>query len=178
MYKKMFTYQTTLGLWKQYKLPSHKEEQAHLRKCSEKKYKTSARIKGFAIWKATRGTQPTLEYRRQRFDMIILYKMLNNTFVPHETRRNPYKIVKPRANKTVRLNSFSHRVINNWNNLASEIVCAESVTIFKTRLDKSWISKRFNTSDIYWKTKTLKIVNTRTLRIWRKRGEQKAIYRA
>ena len=30
-------------------LPSHQEEQAHLRKCSEKKYKTSARIKGFAI---------------------------------------------------------------------------------------------------------------------------------
>jgi len=37
--------------------------------------------------------------------------------------------------KTVRLKSFSHRVINNWNNMASEIVCAESVTIFKTRLD-------------------------------------------
>jgi len=59
----------------------------------------------------------------------------------YESRGNPYKIVKPRANKTVCLNSFSHRVINNWNNLASEHVCAESVTICKTRLDKSWISK-------------------------------------
>ena len=58
---------------------------------------------------------------------------------PNETRGNPYKIVRPRANRTVHLNSFSHRVINNWNNLASEIVCAESVTIFKTKLDQSWI---------------------------------------
>ena len=60
----------------------------------------------------------------------------------HEKRGNPYTRVKQRANKTVRLKSFSHRVINNWNNLASEHVCAESVTICKTRLDKSWISKR------------------------------------
>ena len=73
-------------------------------------------------------------------------KMFNLANVTNETRENPYKIVKPSANKTVRLNSFSHRVINNWNNLASEIVCAESVTIFKTKLDQSWISKRFNTA--------------------------------
>ena len=33
----------------QYILPSHKEKQAHHRKCSEKKYKASARIKGFAM---------------------------------------------------------------------------------------------------------------------------------
>ena len=45
----------------------------------------------------------------------------------HEKRGNPYKRVKPRAHKTVRLNSLSHRVINNWNNLASEHVCTESV---------------------------------------------------
>ena len=40
---------------------SESQEQAHHRKCSEseKKYKTSARIKGFAIWKATRRTQPS-----------------------------------------------------------------------------------------------------------------------
>ena len=81
---------------------------------------------------------------------------------PNETRGNPYKIVKQSAKKTVRLNSFTHRVINNWNNLASEIVCAESVTIFKTRENKSWISARFNKSDIYWKTKTLEIENTGT----------------
>ena len=71
--------------------------------------------------------------------------MFNVANVPHGTRGHPYKIVKPRVNKTVRLNSFSHRVINNWNNLASEIVCAESVTIVvtivKTKLDQSWISK-------------------------------------
>jgi len=75
--------------------------------------------------------------------------MFNVAIVPHETRGNPYKIVKPCANKTFWLKSFSHRKINNWNNLASEIDCAESVTIFKTRLYKSWISERFNTSDIY-----------------------------
>ena len=64
-------------------------------------------------------------------------KMFNLANVTNETRENPYKIVKACANITVCLNSFSHRMINNWNNLASEIVCAESVTIFKTRLDKS-----------------------------------------
>ena len=34
----------------------------------------------------------------------------------------------PHANKNVCLNSFSHRAINNWNNLASEHVCTQSVT--------------------------------------------------
>jgi len=34
----------------------------------------------------------------------------NKRIIENETKRTPYKIVKPLANKTVRLNSFSHKV--------------------------------------------------------------------
>ena len=104
---------------------------------------------------------PTLEYRRQRFDQILLYKMLhrkvdfdyNKLFElstgTHGTRGNPYKLQKPRASKSIRQHSYSHRAVNNWNNLPNEVVCATSVNSFKSRLDKLWKAKRYNLSDIY-----------------------------
>ena len=55
-----------------------------------------------------------------------------------------------RANKSFRLNSFSHREVNNWNNLASDVVCADSINSFKARFDKAWKSKRFDTTEIYY----------------------------
>ena len=79
---------------------------------------------------------PTLEYRRQRGDLIISFKMLHNiddfeyskmltlSSTPHDLRENPSKLQKPRANKSIRINSFSHRVVNNWYKLTSTVLCA------------------------------------------------------
>ena len=91
---------------------------------------------------------PTLEYRRQRTDLIQTYKLIKeidktsmkmlNTCGAVETRGHKYKIFKPRANKEIRKNCYSHRVINDWNNLKPQVVEAQSLNAFKTRLNKHW----------------------------------------
>ena len=45
------------------------------------------------------------------------------------TRGHKQKLFKQRATKTVRSQSFSHRIINDWNGLSSEVVNAETQRI-------------------------------------------------
>ena len=71
---------------------------------------------------------PSLMYRRRRGDMIQMYKIINGIvridkeklFSPAKvsyTRGHHGKIFKRHALKTARKNSFSQRVINDWNSL-------------------------------------------------------------
>jgi len=103
---------------------------------------------------------PTLEYRRLRGDQIQLFKIVTHiddidysslfTLASNnQVRGHSMKLLKPRANKTIRLNSFTHRVINNWNALPEYIVTAKNVNQFKSALDKLWRQQRFDTSVIY-----------------------------
>ena len=92
---------------------------------------------------------PTLRFRRLRGDMIETYKILNgiydssvcNLLTPTEntrTRGHSMKLPKIRASTTVKANSFTHRIVNCWNNLPEETVSAPSVNSFKNRLDALW----------------------------------------
>ena len=54
------------------------------------------------------------------------------------TTRGQYKIYKERATKLPRINTFSNRIINDWNGLTSEIARATSTNSFKNKLDKQW----------------------------------------
>ena len=85
---------------------------------------------------------PTLSYRRYRVDMIMTYNILHNNINldPNEfyqlrsssiTRGHDYKLFKPHAQRLVRSNNFSVRVIDHWNNLPPNIVNAPSVNLFK-----------------------------------------------
>jgi len=65
------------------------------------------------------------------------------------TRGHSLKLHKPKAHKSLQLNSFGHRTINIWNNLPDDIVHSSSVDSFKSKLDKLWMSKRFDISDVY-----------------------------
>ena len=87
----------------------------------------------------------TLEGRRLRGDQIQVFKLLkgldqinyNNFFVfdVNTSRRgHTLKVTKPRARLDIRLHSFSHRVINCWNNLSLEIVDCQSINSFKYKL--------------------------------------------
>ena len=89
---------------------------------------------------------PTLSYRRFRADMIMTYNIIhNNTNLdPHEffqfhsnsiTRGHNYKLFKPHAERLIRSNNFSIRVINHWNSLPPHIVNASSINFFKNKLD-------------------------------------------
>ena len=90
----------------------------------------------------------SMEYRRKRGDMIQTYKILNNidridpeyffTEGYQRTRNHGKKLFKPRCSKDVRKSSFSHRVIDDWNSLPSNVINAISLNAFKNRLDKHW----------------------------------------
>ena len=65
---------------------------------------------------------PTLEYRRKRGDLIQLYKMIHGmddidvtkfvSFSTNTTRGHTLKLNKPRCKKSVRLNAFPARCID------------------------------------------------------------------
>ena len=88
----------------------------------------------------------TLAYRRNRTDMLQVYRIINKidnidfdsffTYNDNNTRGHSKKIDKPRANTRLRLNSFSHRVINMWNSLPEETVTSPSLNSFKNALEK------------------------------------------
>ena len=93
---------------------------------------------------------PSLQYRRRRGDMITMYNImhgqvgLNKECLFSEprtarTRGHPFKVAKLQSTSRVRVNHFSSRVVNCWNALPTEVVCAPTVDTFKKRLDKHWI---------------------------------------
>ena len=94
----------------------------------------------------------TLAYRRQRTDVLQVYRIIKqidkipfDTFFKYseieQTRGHSQKLEKPRAATRIRLNSFSHRVINAWNRLPDETVDLEkhdTLNKFKTALEIAW----------------------------------------
>ena len=103
---------------------------------------------------------PTLDYRRKRFDLIQVFKIIHridevdmNVFFNFAgnsgTRGHNLKLISSKANKSVRSNSFGHRVVSAWNSLPQEIVSSTSVNSFKSKLDKHWNTKRYDLSEVY-----------------------------
>ena len=98
----------------------------------------------------------SMEYRRQRGDMIQVYKIINqmdrldvSDFFQvrnRKTRGHSKKIFKPSIYKDVRKYSFSHRVIDDWNSLTEEIVTSQTLDRFKANLDKHWQSRWYKIS--------------------------------
>ena len=90
----------------------------------------------------------TLEERRNRADLIFLYKMYKGLTRPPfesmfqltcfgQTRGHTLKLTKHCTNRDIRLHFFSERVINNWNSLDQKVVDSNSVDVFKKRLHLS-----------------------------------------
>ena len=94
----------------------------------------------------------SLEYRRLKCDLILLYKILNKTihvdtnyifFKSHiqgkyNLRRNSLNLQKPPLSKTaIRTNFFCNRVIKTWNKLPDSLVTSPTLSIFKARLNKT-----------------------------------------
>ena len=76
---------------------------------------------------------PTLEYRRERADLIQVYKILNSTDLLEkdkffktaqyrQTWGQQLKLYKQRSRLNARTNSFSIRVVNNWEALPEAVV--------------------------------------------------------
>ena len=97
---------------------------------------------------------PSLCYRRLRGDMILLYQITHSntddslldlfmTASVATTRGHNFKFFKPRCNSRCRFNSFPCRTIDNWKNLPTYIVNANSVNSFKNLLDNFWTNNTF-----------------------------------
>lgn len=93
---------------------------------------------------------PSLEYRRQRGDMIETYKYLHGKYSSDvaslllrqdptgvNTRGHCLKLQKRDCHSNNRQHYYSYRVVNLWNSLPEDVVTAESVNCFKGRFD-SW----------------------------------------
>lgn len=91
----------------------------------------------------------SLKFRRKRYDIIQVYRIvheidnidLNHFFEYHtgpNTRGHSFKLKKPRAEKNIKLHSFSHRIIQDWNSLTDETVNKTSINSFKTALQNEW----------------------------------------
>ena len=96
---------------------------------------------------------PTLLYRRERGDMIEIWKHFNaydqstlpTNFKPiHRTKRcHDLKLTRNRANDGARgtqSNSFYFRTASSWNSLPAAVVKADNINTFKARLDTEWMN--------------------------------------
>lgn len=101
---------------------------------------------------------PTLVYRRTRGDMIDTYKFLTAKYDMHccpkfnlrssvisdiATRGNMYKLMPVRCKYALRKNFLTNRIVHIWNSLPNNVVSAESVNSFKSKLDKFWSQHDF-----------------------------------
>ena len=90
--------------------------------------------------------------------MIQVYKIAHNHYdhtsvmnlltfsSENRLRGHNFKITKVQTNKQQFANYFSNRIINNWNDLPSNIVNAESINQFKKLFDSHNASIMYKTS--------------------------------
>lgn len=86
-----------------------------------------------------------LQERHYRADMIQVYKILNDCTDTYPTdflvlnarvgRTNSLKLYKKRCNLQITKNSFTHRVVNLWNNLPDRVILSTDLNDFKNKLD-------------------------------------------
>ena len=92
---------------------------------------------------------PSLYYRRQRGDMIQVFKIVTgkdridqDKLLPPSTvgrtRGHSQKLMKRRSRLNLRKHSFGLRVVDDWNSLPDWVVDAEDLNGFKNQLDKCW----------------------------------------
>ena len=93
----------------------------------------------------------TLGHRRQRFDMITVYKLIHGYInMPHttwlslyenptqvtRTTNCPFNIIPKHCNTDTRLHFFTNRVVNPWNQLPTEVKESPTINCFKQRYDR------------------------------------------
>ena len=69
---------------------------------------------------------------KNRVDCNIFFQIQSS----NRTRGHNCKIVKQRSHLDIRKYFLSQRVVNTWNSLPQTIVDADSVNLFKNRLDE------------------------------------------
>ena len=107
---------------------------------------------------------PTLAFRRLRGDMIEMYKhfhsydrtSLSQAFRPREepSRRHNFQLHRNFSKggyRSAQHNSFYYRSVKTWNELPKDVGNAESINMFKNKLDELWKNHplRYNFEALY-----------------------------
>ena len=89
----------------------------------------------------------TLEQRRERGDLLAIYRIMKNMEVldrenllnwdMRDSRRHGKKLRKDNYRRDFKKNSFPHRTVDIWNGLDREVVCAKTIHDFKIKLDNT-----------------------------------------
>lgn len=136
--------------------PFNRNDQKRIERVQRRATKLVASVRQLPYEERLRAlNMPSLYHRRRRGDMITVYQVLRggvhvdpsqffSTATTTHTRGHRWKITKPRAVSRVRRNTFSVRVVNDWNALPSTVVDAPSVNAFKARLDKHWADDKYH----------------------------------
>ena len=95
---------------------------------------------------------PTLAYRRARGDMIQVFKLLNEGYdntLPKllslsttGLRGHKHKLYLQGANRDMKRNFFTRRIINTWNDIPQEIIESKNIKSFEIALDRYWENQK------------------------------------
>ena len=132
--------------------PLYKEDIKAVEKVQRRATKIVLELKDFSYEDRLRALKlPSLLHHRRRGDMIYTYKIITAKINIHKedffkmsqlsTRGHQHKIFKEYAKKLTRINTFSRRILNDWNTLPPDIVNAQSIIYFKNKLDEHWKDK-------------------------------------
>ena len=96
---------------------------------------------------------PSMLYRSKRGDMIETFKWFNRKYLceyspltsttRNITRGHNYKLQKQACRLDLRKHFFSLRIVDSWNRLPDEVVCAPTINAFKNRLDKHLTNEHY-----------------------------------
>ncbi len=98
---------------------------------------------------------PSLKYRRIRGDLILTYNMFHShtdgeypsRFLQlaesQSTRGHNFKLSKKTCKTNLKKHSFSHRIVNCWNNLSYNTVNAPNTNTFKKLLDGDLLNELY-----------------------------------
>ena len=64
---------------------------------------------------------------------------------PDRSRGHKYKVLRDKATKLCRINSFANRVISDRNKLPEDVVNAPSADLFIQKLDQLWNEQQYKT---------------------------------
>ena len=98
---------------------------------------------------------PSLKYRRTRGDLILTYNLFHShsdreylsrffeLAKSHSTRGHCFKLFKKPCKVNLKKHSFSHRIVNYWNNLPFNTVTAPDTNTFKKLLDGDLLNELY-----------------------------------
>ena len=136
--------------------PRYKEYQKALEKVQKRATKLIPSTQDVPYEKRLRQLNlPSLMHRKRRGDMIQTYKIITEKINLDKdlffkisrsaTRGHNYKLYRQHANKLVRIDSFSKRIVNDWNGLYSRVFNVKTTQEFKNKLDNFCQDKAFVT---------------------------------